>query len=92
VGRELTKQFEQITTLNACDLHAWLEADPQHQRGEFALTVHAIKKSANEETLDTRVLELLMKELPLKTAVDLSAEITSQPRKALYAKALSLKV
>jgi len=91
VGRELTKQFEQIKTLKACDLLAWLEADAQHQRGEFALTLHAMEKNTNEETLDTRVLELLMKELPLKTAVDLSAEITSQPRKALYAKALSLK-
>jgi 16S rRNA (cytidine1402-2'-O)-methyltransferase len=91
VGRELTKQFEQIVTLKACDLMAWLKADPMHQKGEFALTLHAKEKTLAEETLDTRVLELLLEELPLKTAVDLSAQITSQPRKALYAKALSLK-
>jgi 16S rRNA (cytidine1402-2'-O)-methyltransferase len=38
-----------------------------------------------------RVLALLLKELPLKSAVKLAAEITGAPRNGLYEAALSLK-
>ena len=38
-----------------------------------------------------KVLGLLLKHLPLKTAVSLSAEITGLPKKALYAQALKFK-
>ena len=41
VGRELTKQFEEIATLACSELPAWLAADPQRIRGEFALVLHA---------------------------------------------------
>ena len=37
------------------------------------------------------VLKLLLAELPLKIAVKLAAEITGQPRNALYDLALALK-
>ncbi|MGB4585159.1 MAG: 16S rRNA (cytidine(1402)-2'-O)-methyltransferase, partial [Rhodoferax sp.] len=40
---------------------------------------------------DTRVLALLLAELPLKTAVKLAADITGEPRNALYELALGLK-
>jgi 16S rRNA (cytidine1402-2'-O)-methyltransferase len=36
-----------------------------------------------------RTLDVLLKELPLKTAVKLCAEITGQPRNALYDAALA---
>jgi 16S rRNA (cytidine1402-2'-O)-methyltransferase len=90
VGRELTKQFEEIATLPAQDLAAWLDAGPQRTRGEFALVLHA---SAPHEGPDdsTRVLKLLLAELPLKTAVKLAADITGAPRNELYETALKLK-
>jgi len=90
VGRELTKQFEEITTLPAQDFAAWLDAGPQRTRGEFALVLHA---SAPHEGPDdsTRVLKLLLAELPLKTAVKLAADITGAPRNELYETALKLK-
>ena len=40
---------------------------------------------------DQRVLQLLLADLPLKTAVRLAAEITGAPRNALYEAALNLK-
>jgi 16S rRNA (cytidine1402-2'-O)-methyltransferase len=90
VGRELTKQFEQITTLAAGELPAWLAADPNRVRGEFVLVLHPAPPAAATGT-DTRVLELLLAELPLKSAVRLAAEITGQSRNALYDAALALK-
>jgi 16S rRNA (cytidine1402-2'-O)-methyltransferase len=90
VGRELTKQFEEIATLAAQELPAWLGADANRLRGEFALVLHPAVQ-AQAAGPDTRVLELLLAELPLKTAVSLAAEITGQPRNALYERALYLK-
>jgi 16S rRNA (cytidine1402-2'-O)-methyltransferase len=90
VGRELTKQFEEIATVPAQELAAWLAAGPQRTRGEFALVLHpAIEKEAPQD--NTRVLQLLLAELPLKTAVKLAAEITGAPRNELYEAALQLK-
>jgi 16S rRNA (cytidine1402-2'-O)-methyltransferase len=90
VGRELTKQFEEIATVQAQDFAAWLAAGPQRTRGEFALVLHpATEKEAPQD--NTRVLQLLLAELPLKTAVKLAAEITGAPRNELYEAALQLK-
>ena len=93
VGRELTKQFEQIATMPCADLPAWLAADAQRQRGEFALVMHpapAVEGGAADAEGE-RVLALLLAELPLKTAVRLAAEITGQGRNDLYERALAMK-
>jgi 16S rRNA (cytidine1402-2'-O)-methyltransferase len=90
VGRELTKQYEQIDTMAAHDLPAWLAEKPERQRGEFVLVLHdaPVAESAGE---GLRVLQLLLPELPLKTAVKLAAEITGEPKNQLYDQALALK-
>ncbi len=90
VGRELTKQFEEIATVAAIALPAWLAADTNRLRGEFALVLHPLAP-APEVAQDTRVLRLLLEQLPLKTAVKLAADITGEPRNALYQIALTLK-
>ena len=90
VGRELTKQYEQIETLAAQDLPHWLSAKPERQRGEFVLVLHdAPVADASGEGL--RVLQLLLPELPLKTAVKLAAEISGESKNGLYEQALALK-
>lgn len=90
VGRELTKQFEEIATVSAKDLPQWLSQDANRLRGEFALVVHPapVQDSAGQ---DTRILKLLLEQLPLKTAVKLAADITGEPRNTLYQTALDLK-
>lgn len=90
VGRELTKQFEDIITLAAESFPAWLAQDANRTRGEFVLVLHPAPLVADRGP-DTRVLKLLLAELPLKTAVKLAAEITGEPRNALYELALTLK-
>ena len=90
IGRELTKQFEQIETLPAQALPSWLAERPEHQRGEFVLVVHDQAQAAAPGDGE-RVLRCLLAELPLKTAVRLAAEISGEPRNALYERALALK-
>ena len=90
VCRELTKQFEEIATVAADQLVAWLAAGAQRTRGEFVLALHPMPKAAPKDD-GKRVLQLLLAELPLKTAVMLAAEITGAPRNDLYDTALKLK-
>jgi len=90
VGRELTKQFEEIATVHADAFPAWLAADANRLRGEFVLVLHPLQAKA-EVTQDDRVLKLLLAHLPLKTAVKLAADISGEPRNALYERALALK-
>jgi 16S rRNA (cytidine1402-2'-O)-methyltransferase len=95
VGRELTKQFEEIDTMACHALSAWLTAQPQRLRGEFALVVHAAPATDSEPdevpASAQRTLRLLLDELPLKTAARLAAEISQQPKNALYQLALRWK-
>ena len=91
LARELTKQFEEITTLPAQALSAWLEGGPQRARGEFVVLLHPCAAPADDGGEGLRVLRLLLAELPTKTAVKLAAEITGAPRNALYDAALALR-
>ena len=90
VCRELTKQFEELATLEACQFAAWLAAGAQRLRGEFVVVLHTAKQAAPKDD-GRRVLQLLLAELPLKTAVKLAADITGAPRNDLYEAALKLK-
>jgi 16S rRNA (cytidine1402-2'-O)-methyltransferase len=90
VGRELTKQFEQLHTLAAADLPDWLAQKPERQRGEFVLVLHDTPVS-DATGQGIRVLQLLLPELPLKTAVKLAAEISGESKNGLYEQALALK-
>jgi 16S rRNA (cytidine1402-2'-O)-methyltransferase len=90
VARELTKQFEEIATVDAADLPQWFMHGAQRTRGEFVLVLHSAVVVA-ESGSEQRILRLLLSELPLKTAVRLAADITGASRNALYDAALSLK-
>jgi 16S rRNA (cytidine1402-2'-O)-methyltransferase len=69
VARELTKQFEEIATLSAHELPAWLSGNPNRTRGEFVLVLHPLASdSQSKDEPALKVLGLLLPELPLKTA------------------------
>ena len=91
IARELTKLFESIHTCRLADAGSWLVADANRQKGEFVLIVSGAPATEADDTEPRRVLEALLAELPLKTAVRLAAEITGAPRNALYAAALDLQ-
>jgi 16S rRNA (cytidine1402-2'-O)-methyltransferase len=93
VGRELTKQFEEIATVPAGGLVDWFSADRDRTRGEFALVLHPVAASGADggHAEGERVLRLLLAELPVKTAVRLASEISGAPRNALYEAALRMR-
>jgi 16S rRNA (cytidine1402-2'-O)-methyltransferase len=91
VGRELTKQFEEIATVATAELPAWFAAGRDRTRGEFALVLHPVAASTDDGAEGERVLRLLLAELPVKTAVRLAAEISGAPRNALYETALRIR-
>ena len=93
IARELTKTFETFHRCALGEAQAWLESDPNQQRGEFVLLVEAEpprnEAAISEET--TRVLKLLLADLPLKQAVKLTSEITGVKKNLIYEFALKLK-
>lgn len=93
VARELTKQFETIATMPASAAPAWLAADARRRRGEFVVVLHPLAAApAHAAALGAdaqRLLEVLLRELPLKQAVALTAEASGAPRNALYDAALA---
>ena len=95
--RELTKQFESISTMPAAELPGWLAGDANRCRGEFVLVLHALPAlvppagAAGLSAEAERLLGPLLRELPLKQAVALAAELSGAPRNALYERALALR-
>lgn len=90
--RELTKQFEGVVSCPADELPAWLAADDNRRRGEFALVVHGQLASVDEGSAGAdSMLRTLLAELPLKQAVSLAASLSGRPRNALYERALAMK-
>ncbi|KXO11224.1 rRNA small subunit methyltransferase I [Moritella sp. JT01] len=85
VAREITKAFESITTMPVGELAVWVAEDSNRSRGEIVLLVAGFKPTGLEipaKVLNT--LKLLNKELPLKKAAALTAEIHSCKKNALY--------
>lgn len=93
IARELTKLFEQVHVCRLDEAVIWLEQSENHRRGEFVLLVEGCPEAADApgESDPQRVLEILLRELPLKQAVGLAAEITGAKKNALYEQALKLK-
>lgn len=91
LAREMTKQFEEVVTQPADQLGDWLSGEDHRARGEFVVLLHPLQALVADDGEATRVLRLLLAELPVKTAVRLAAEITGGSRNALYEQALLLK-
>ncbi|QIA62513.1 16S rRNA (cytidine(1402)-2'-O)-methyltransferase [Vibrio astriarenae] len=86
IARELTKTFETIRNMPLGELVEWVRSDENQQRGEMVLLVHGFREEASDEIPDevTRSLSILVKELPLKKAAAMCAEIYNLKKNALY--------
>ena len=95
-ARELTKIFETIKKTTLKELSEFVKNDPNQQKGEIVILVSGIKKSTDQDFIDSeakRVLEILLQELSASKAVELGGIILKNtiPKKELYQLALSLK-
>lgn len=90
LARELTKTWENIYGAPVGDLLAWVKEDEVRRKGEMVLIVEGYKAQAEAELPPEalRTLALLQKELPLKKAAALAAEIHGVKKNALYKHAL----
>ena len=92
VAKELTKTFETFYSGTAQACLTWVEADPNHQRGEFVLMIAGVVHDQSEVTEEAlNLLKLLMKELPLKKAAAVTAEQYGLKKNHLYQLGLELK-
>lgn len=91
--RELTKTFETIHGDELDKLVPWVEADENQRKGEFVVLVHGAeaRDSAGIDAEAERILLILLKDLPVKQAASLAANITGLKKNALYQYALTLK-
>ncbi|PNQ92068.1 16S rRNA (cytidine(1402)-2'-O)-methyltransferase [Pseudomonas gingeri NCPPB 3146 = LMG 5327] len=91
LGRELTKTFETLKGLPLGELRGFVEADSNQQRGECVVLVAGWTAPETDDAVGAeamRILDLLLKEMPLKRAAALAAEITGVRKNVLYQVAL----
>ncbi len=90
LAREITKTWESIHGAPIGELAAWVKEDENRRKGEMVLIVEGFKVQSDEALpADAlRTLALLQKELPLKKAAALAAEIHGVKKNALYKYAL----
>ncbi len=86
LARELTKTFETIQGMPLGELIPWIEEDDNRKKGEMVILIHGYREeSSNELAADAiRLLTILVKELPLKKAAAVVAEIHGLKKNVLY--------
>lgn len=91
IGRELTKCFEQIVTCTVAEGPGWVDANPNHMRGEFVLMVEGAGTEGVAAYDARQILSLLIAEMPPAKAARIAAALTDLPRQILYEQAIALK-
>ncbi len=91
LAREVTKLFETIHSCKLSAAEAWLMSDSNQQRGEFVVLISGALAQTGLALETQRILKLLLAELPLKQAVQLTTQITGASRNEIYPLALQLK-
>lgn len=92
IAREMTKLYETFLHGSLEELFSKVQNNKEQQQGEIVILVEGYFEPKTE--LDSQVediLTILLKELPLKQAVKLTAEITGEKRNFIYELALKLQ-
>lgn len=86
LARELTKTFETVRRAPLDELCAWVESDPNQQRGEAVVLVHgaAEPEQTGLNEAQRHTAEVLARQLPVKQAAALAAEITGAKKNLFY--------
>jgi 16S rRNA (cytidine1402-2'-O)-methyltransferase len=94
IARELTKVFETIVRVPLDDAVAWLDAEPNRQRGEFVLIVdRPVQRRAAVGSLDAdarRLLGILLDEMPPARAARALSAYLGVSRDEVYDAAIAM--
>ncbi|HSW69729.1 MAG TPA: 16S rRNA (cytidine(1402)-2'-O)-methyltransferase [Gammaproteobacteria bacterium] len=92
IARELTKLYETVYSGTLSHLLEWVREDENRRRGEIVLIVKGKEKTVQiEEGVSMEhILKILLAELPLSQAVELTAKISNQRKNEIYQRALQL--
>lgn len=90
VAKELTKTFETFVRGEVQEVWDWFLEDVARQKGEFVVMI-APREAETDTAEDRRVLDILLKELPVKKAAKVASELTGTSRNVLYALAIEGK-
>ncbi len=91
IARELTKKFETVLDGSTADIAELLQNDPDQSRGEFVLMLAGVEQIEQSDAEVLKLLAILEKELPLKKAANVAAQITGRRKNEIYQMALSAK-
>lgn len=90
LAKELTKSFERFVSGTVLDVKNWLAEKEVHTRGEFVLIIPP--RAAKPETNKVQeILKILLKELPVKQAVKITALLTDENKNSIYKMALDVR-
>ena len=92
LAKELTKRHEKIRSGTLDDLREWLLSEEDHTRGEFVILVSGSREEyPSPPRVDERILLVeLLKEVPVKRAVEIASRLTRGERNRLYRLALEI--
>ncbi len=88
VARELTKLFESAYRGTLGELAQRAQQDADMQRGEIVIVVAGAPEPQADDAEARRVLEILLRELPVRQAAELAAQLTGMAPNAAYKLAL----
>lgn len=92
VARELTKKYETLYYGAVSKIKELLQENESQQKGEFVIIIKGIdEKAPSSEKLNQKVMESLLRELPLKKSASLAAEITGESKNNMYKLGLEIQ-
>ena len=87
LAREITKTWETISGDTVSNLRQWLAEDPNRTKGEMVLIIEGKPKTEDNDKINPqaiKALQLIAKELPLKKAAAIVAELYGYKKNTLY--------
>ncbi|MEC7119765.1 MAG: 16S rRNA (cytidine(1402)-2'-O)-methyltransferase [Pseudomonadota bacterium] len=92
-AREITKTFETIQKSTLGELLDFVKNDLNQQKGEIVVIVAGatVADLQPDQTKTDALLQRLLKDLPVKTAAQLAADLTGLKKNELYQRALAIK-
>jgi 16S rRNA (cytidine1402-2'-O)-methyltransferase len=93
IARELTKLHETIVKTSLGNALELVERNDNMRKGEFVVIVEGAVTDKNEQMISPdqeKLLQVLLRECSIKTAVAMAVEITGLRKKLLYQTALAL--